>query len=212
MNDNIENENEQESVEIIDELTTLKQRAELMGIKFHPNIGVESLKAKIEEKKAATPPEVKPEYNPHASEELATIAAAQALEGVETFTPLQKQTAAQINMQKRQAALRLVRIRVTNMNPIKGNMKGEIFSVGNSQIGFVKKYVPYNAEQGWHVPQIILQHMQQKKFMSFQEVKIGNKKVKKHKLVPELAIEILPPLTAKELEALKQRQLMAAGQ
>jgi len=30
-------------------------------------------------------------------------------------------------------------------------------------------------------------------------------------LIPELAIEILPPLTTKELQELKQRQLMAGG-
>lgn len=205
------NENEetmdQESTgeEKVDELSLLKERADIMGITYHPNIGKEKLRAKIEDKKAGV---VDPEQ---AAEEAATIEAAQASGAAETFTPMVKETAAQITARKRKEALRLVRVRVTNMNPLKGNLKGDIFSVGNAQIGMVKKFVPYNAEQGWHVPQIILTHMQSKKYMTHYETKVGNKKIKRHRLVPELSIEILPPLTAKELEALKQRQLMAAG-
>lgn len=191
-----------------DELSLLKQRADIMGIKYHPNIGIKKLKDMIEEKKEA--PVTPVVYDPYAGEEAATIQAAQA--AGDTFTQPQRETTTQVNMRLRQEALKLVRIRVTNMNPLMGNLKGEIVSVGNAQIGFIKKYVPYNAEAGWHVPQIVLNQLQQKKFMTHYEVKVGNKKIKKHRLVPELAIEILPPLTAKELQDLKQRQLMAAGQ
>jgi hypothetical protein len=180
-----------------------------MGIKYHPNIGAKKLAALIEEKKEA--PTKSSETDEYADEELDTIVAAEEMANADTFTPMVKQTAAQLAAKRKQDALRLVRIRVTNMNPLKGNLKGEIFSVGNSQLGFIKKFVPYNAEQGWHVPQIILSHMQEKKYMSHFEVKVGNKKIKKHRLVPELAIEILPPLTAQELQDLKQRQLMAAA-
>ena len=193
--------------EPVDELALLKQRADLMGITYHPNIGVEKLKAKIEEKKEAVF-SIQTEF---AGEEAATIQAAQDAADGDIFTQGKKETIAQINMKKRQEALRLVRIRVTNMNPLKSNMRGEIYSVGNSQIGFVKKFVPFNCDAGYHVPQIILTHMKEKKFMTHFEVKIGNKKIKKNKLVPELAIEILPPLTAEELQELKQRQLMAAA-
>jgi hypothetical protein len=195
------------AAEVVDELGLLKQRADLMGIKYHPNTGVAKLRALIEEKKAA------PVADPNAAEEAETIQAYQDIENVPTLTPLVQETAAQLAMKRRKEALRLVRVRVTNMNPLKGAMLGEIFSVGNSQVGFVKKYVPYNAEAGWHVPQIILQQMQAKKYMSHYIVKENGKPVNKHRLVPELAIEILPPLTAQELQDLKQRQLMAnAGQ
>jgi hypothetical protein len=215
MNDDISKEAEGKdestgAAEPMDELSMLKQRADLMGIKYSPNIGVASLKAKIEEKKTA-PVEPAPVDAAYAAEELATINAAAAVANGDIFTQGVRETPAQINMKRRQEALKLVRIRVTNMNPLKGNLKGDIFSVGNSQIGFIKKFVPYNVDAGWHVPQIILTHMQQKKYMTHYEVKIGNKKVKKHRLVPELAIEILPPLTAAELQELKQRQLMASG-
>jgi len=196
------------AAEPMDEMSLLKQRADMMGIKYSPNIGIDKLKAKIEEKKSAPVATTDPSQM---AEELETINAAAEVAGGDVFTPGLRETPAQLNMKRRQQALRLVRIRVTNMNPLKGNLKGEIFSVGNSQIGFIKKFVPYNAEAGWHVPQIILTHMQEKKYMTHFEVKVGNKKIKKHRLVPELAIEILPPLTAAELQELKQRQLMASG-
>lgn len=206
-----EQEGRDESIgaaEPMDELSLLKQRADMMGIKYSPNIGIDKLKAKIEEKKAAPVAGADAKY---LAEELETINTAAEVANGDVFTPGLRETPAQLNMRKRQEALRLVRVRVTNMNPLKGNLKGEIFSVGNSQIGFIKKFVPYNAEAGWHVPQIILTHMQGKKYMTHFEVKVGNKKIKKHRLVPELAIEIMPPLTAAELQELKQRQLMAAG-
>jgi len=195
------------TVEPMDELALLKQRADRMGIAYHPNIGIEKLKTKIEEKKEG----IVSAKNEYAGEEAATIQAYEDVVDGDTFTQGRRETPAQINMRKRQEALRLVRIRVTNMNPLKSNMRGEIYSVGNSQIGFIKKFVPFNCDAGYHVPQIILTHMQNKKFMTHFEVKIGNKKIKKNKLVPELAIEIMPPLTAEELQELKQRQLMAAA-
>jgi hypothetical protein len=126
-----------------------------------------------------------------------------------TFTPLYKETPAQLKAKRKQEALKLVRIRVACMNPVKANMKGDIFSVGNSEMGMIKKYVPFNAEQGWHVPNLILQEMKNKKFVSHYTVKVGNKMVNKHKLIPEYSIEILDPLTPEELKDLANRQLMS---
>jgi hypothetical protein len=198
-----QNMNEDEvTVEQPDELGLLKERADLMGITYHPNIGIEKLKAKIEEKTKGVQP-----LDEYAEEEAETIrTAAQVEKDYDGSRPMTKQ---QLKAKKRREQLRLVRIRVANMNPIKAALKGEILSVGNADIGFVKKFIPFNAEQGWHVPQIILTQLQAKKFMTHYEVKMGNKRVKKHKLIPEYSIEILPPLTAKELEALRQRQIIA---
>lgn len=201
--ENIEEQQSQDS----DELTLLKERADLMGITYHPSIGVEKLKAKIEAKKAG--PDV---TAAQAQEELDTISEATQLQ-IDARVPAKAvPTPRQQAAIRREKALRLVRARVTCMNPIKGNMSGDIFQAGNSELGVIKKYVPFNAEQGWHIPQIILNMIQKKKFMTFYETKIGTKKIKRQRLVPEYAIEILPPLTPQELQALKQRQLMAQGQ
>lgn len=203
--------NEELNEEVVDvqpdELTLLKQRAEVMGISFHPNIGLAKLKEKIEAKTSGDNV-----ADAHLAEQLETIDEAARVDAAAVVPARAVPTPQQQKMERRKKATRLVRIRITSMNPLKSNMKGEIFSAGNSEVGMLKKYVPFNAEDGWHVPQIILTMIKNKKFMTHYEVKQNGKKVKKNKLVPEYAIEILPPLTPKELTELKQRQLMAKGQ
>jgi hypothetical protein len=197
-------ETEMDAVEdTMDELAVLKQRADIMGIKYHPNIKLESLKAKVAAKLDG---EV---GNGYEDEEIETINTATKAMAADTFTPLKKETPAQLKEKRKQEALKLVRIRVSCMNPVKANMKGEIFCVGNSEMGMIKKFVPFNAEQGWHVPNIILQEIKNKKFVSHYSTKIGNKTVNQHKLIPEYSIEILDPLTPEELKDLANRQLMS---
>jgi hypothetical protein len=191
----------------VEELTLLKERATLMGVTFHPNIGADKLKEKIAAKQA--PPKA-PEY---ADEQADTILAAEAIGRANTFTPGVRETPMQLKTKRKQEALKLVRVRVTCMNPNKSNIPGEIHSVGNGELGMIKKYIPFNADQGWHIPNILLQSLKSKKYMSHYEIKIGNKRIKKHRLVPEYAIEIMPALTGTELNELKQRQIIAsAGQ
>ena len=216
MNEEYSQENEDFSDEItseepMDELSLLKERATLMGIRFSPNIGIDTLKARIEEKKASLQTSEFSESSSYAQEEYVSIEAAQQAAAGAKVEPKAQPSAYQQRMARRDKALKLVRVRVANMNPLNSNLKGDIFSAGNSELGMIKKFVPFNAEQGWHVPQIILDVIRNKKFMTHYEVKIGNKKIKRNKLVPEYSVEILPPLTPEELEALKQRQLMAEG-
>ena len=216
MNEEYSQENEDFSDEIaseepMDELALLKERATLMGIRFSPNIGIDTLKARIEEKKASPQTSESSESSSYAREEYASIEAAQQAAAGAYVEPKTQPSAHQQRMARRDKALKLVRVRVANMNPLNSNLKGDIFSAGNAELGMIKKFVPFNAEQGWHVPQIILDVIRNKKFMTHYEVKVGNKKIKRNKLVPEYSIEILPPLTLEELEALKQRQLMAEG-
>jgi len=204
-----ENEVTSGTAEKPSELDLLKERAEVMGISFHPNIGIEKLKAKIEERQS--PPEIA-EPQPYAEEEAATITQAAAANDLDVFTPGVKETAQQIQNKLKKDALRLVRVRVTCMNPIKSNMPGDIFNVGNAVTGGIRKYVPFNGEP-WHVPNIILQHMKDKKYTAYYEVPVPGKrhKAKKTRQVPEFAIEVLPPLTSQEMKDLRQRQAMAAS-
>lgn len=163
-----------------DELTSLKKRADVMGVKYHPNISVDKLKAKIQEsldeKSEAPEPSVKPKVvssklNPH---------------------------------------LELVRVRVTCMDQSKANQSGIIFTVGNSKVGTIKKYVPFDVE--WHIPRLMFETMKEAKTQLFFTVKDdkGND-ITKSKSVNTYAIEVLPPLTEAELKDLAQRQAMANG-
>ena len=164
-------------------LDELKDIADGLGLKYHPTISAAKLADKIEE--FATEPEEVP------------------------VAPAQKKTPKEI----RQAATKLVRVRVTCMNPAKRDWDGEIFMVGNRHTGTLRKYVPYGVD--WHVPQMILDMIKARQCQVFQSVKRrtagGDISSREGKLVKEFAVEILPPLTEKELAELAQRQAMAAG-
>lgn len=177
---------------VVDELTSLKQRADLMGLKYHPSISVEKLRDKITAALASDGP----------AENDAPAAEAEAAPVEETL--------AQRRSRKRREANELIRVRVSCMNPAKKEWDGEIFTAGNSLVGSFTKYVPFNAEDGWHVPRIILNQIQQRQAQIFVNSKDnkGNT-VRTGKLIKEFAVEILPNLTPEELADLAQRQAMA---
>jgi len=175
-----------------DELTSLKARATQMGLTFHPSIGVEKLREKVAAHLAGEAP----------SNDEAAPAAAPAEAKAETEHQKRKRL--------KDEALALVRIRVTCMNPAKKDWEGEIFTTGNAAIGSVKKFVPFNADEGWHVPKVIYQMIKDRHCQVFVTVKDGRgNAVRKGKLIKEFAVEVLPQLTAEELHDLAQRQAMA---
>lgn len=178
----------------IDELATLKARADMMGIKYHPSTGIDKLKAKIDLKLAG-------------KEEL-VVKSKEYPEGYVTDAEF-KDEAFRL---RKQTAGKLIRVRVTCMNPSKKEWDGEIISVGSSKIGTYKKFVKFNTEEGWHIPFIIYEYLKEKKCAMYHTVQDnkGNK-VRKSKLVNEFNIEVLPALTKEELKDLAQRQAMEAG-
>ena len=192
-----------------DELTLLKQRAKMMGIKHHPSIGLDKLKVKIKDfQEIAKKANVK-----EAREALRAKEAKEAIvapEIVMTNDVSMPETKGQKRARMVKEAGRLVRVRISNMNPNKKEWEGDIYTVSNSVVGTFKKYIPYNNDEGWHIPQIILTHLQERMCQVFYTVKNSRgAKVRKGKLIKELAIEILPDLTAVELKDLATRQAMA---
>ena len=178
----IENE---DVLEVPNELQSLKARADLLGISYHPSIGVEKLREKVN---AAVDTPAEEVALPVSTEE----------------------TEQEFRLRKRNEANALVRVRVTCMNPSKREWDGEIFTCGNSNIGTFRKYVPFNAEDGWHIPRVIFNHLQERMCQVFTTVRDsrGNS-TRQGKLIKEFAIEVLPQLTAEELHDLAQRQAMA---
>lgn len=166
-------------IQSITELATLKARADMLGVKYHPSISLEKLREKVN---AALAPEER------------DAAAAPVVDRA----AMQRQ------------ANELVRVRVTCMNPAKKEWEGEIFTVGNAVVGTIKKYVPFNADEGWHVPRFILDQIKARECQVFVTVKgpRGNT-TRQGKLIKEFAVEILDPLTEEELHDLAQRQAMA---
>ena len=177
------------------ELENLKVRAEKLGVKFHPSISADKLREKIKAAQAEGEGSVGEQPK------------------VESATGAVEESPAAKKLRLKREGLKLVRVRITCMNPTKKEWEGEIFTVSNNAVGTVKRYVPYNAEDGWHVEQILLNQLRERQCQIFVTEKDsrGNK-IRKGKLIREFAIEVLDPLTEEELRELAQRQAMAKGQ
>jgi len=191
--------------EEINELDVLKARAKQMGITFHPNIGLEKLKLKVN-KSIEGSSEPEPEEKVEEPKSQVKVAPRQRGPSVGLETKAQK------NARLRREATRLVRVNVTCMNQNKKSWQGEMFSVGNSSIGMVKKFVMFNTPDGYYVPQIILKQIQARKFQTFVKSRDAhNNELNNGKLVPEFSVQIMTPLTSVELAELAQRQAMSGS-
>ena len=183
----------EDTSEDFDELTVLKHRADMLGIKYHPSTGLDKLKAKI---------------NNTLGTAENTSSSAEVPKDFKILT--HKEFKQERKARAKKLANALVRVRVTCMNPAKKEWEGEIFSVGSAKLGTFKKYIPYNVE--WHIPHIMYESLKERKCAVFHTVKdhLGQK-IRKSKLVPEFSIEVLPPLTKKELEDLVRKQAMSGS-
>ena len=194
-----------EQVQQPSELDMLKSRAKLMGIAFSNNIGIDALKTKIEEHKKAS--EAKTQ----------TQALAQTNEQQpEAQTENQKKKAKTISLRAhlQKEKMKLVRLRITNLDPKKKDLPGEILTTGNEYLGTVRKFVPFGeaTDNGYHVPYCLYEMMRDRKFLSIKTRK-GPKgqTIVEQQMVREFALEILPPLTEAELARLSAAQLSAGG-
>jgi hypothetical protein len=101
-------------------------------------------------------------------------------------------------------AMKLVRVVVTPNDPTMVNYPGLIFSVGASGLNngrMIKKFVPFNNEEGWHVPQIILNQIEYGQMQKFKTITRANgDKVLEPYLTKKFNVRILDPLTPEELK------------
>lgn len=181
-----------------DELTLLKDRARHMGISHSPNIGLEALRKKIADKLSG-----------ETDAAPAAAADAEEPEAVE-LNPAQRRR------QIRRDALALVRVRITNMNPSKADLPGEIFTVANKYLGIVKKFIPYGeaTDNGYHIPKVLYDQLKDRKFLQVKTKPNPRNPAQievERRWVPEFGIEILPALTEEDLKRLANQQAAAAG-
>lgn len=172
----------------LNEIDLLKSQADLLGITYHPNIGLDKLKEKI-----------------------AFATSKEVVEEVVEAKPAKSE--AQIRAEAAAEATKLIRIRLTCMDPSKADFHGEIITVGNDVVGNVKVFVPYRPEfytNGYHVPNIIYKFLVERKYSALKTIK-GPRGFEETRGVQAnmYAIEVLPPLTEKELKELAIEQ--AAG-
>lgn len=174
-------------IEAPSELDSLKARADMMGISYHPSIRVDKLRDKVN---------------------AAVLSTGEVEEPV--IPSIRTETEDDVRRRLKLAASELVRVRVSCMNPNKKEWDGEIFTVGNALVGTFKKYVPFNAEDGWHVPRIIYNQLTERQCQIFYSDRDerGNS-IRKSRTIKEFAVEVMTPLTSEELQELARRQAMA---
>lgn len=186
---------EQTSEQATDELSMLKSRARLLGVEFSNNIGLETLRERVRAK-------IEGESKP-------TVEAAPELVAPENIGK-PKQTFREECVAE---AMKLVRVRITNLDPKKKELPGEIFTVANEFIGTVRKYVPYGevTDDGFHLPYCLYENLRDRRFLNIRTVKGKNGQIRvEQSWALEFAMEVLPQLTQVELDKLANAQ-KAAG-
>lgn len=188
---NIDQTQDENTSEEVTELSLLKQRATMMGIAFSNNIGIEKLRERINEKLAEE------------------VAEEKSIKSVEKKAKTLRQTIMEENM-------RMIRLRITNLDPKKKDLPGEIITVANEYLGTVRKFVPFGevTEQGYHVPYCIYKLLKSRKFLNIRTIKNPQEPLKpiiQQSWVNEFALEVLPQLTAEELAKLATIQSASGG-
>ena len=187
----------------------LMARARLLGVEFSNNIGIDTLRQRINAKLDADDSLAEPEIE-EVEEVLAPAATINALTGEASNAP--KKTLRETIHDEQ---MKLVRIRVTCMDPKKKDLHGEVFTLANEHLGTVRKFVPFGeaTKNGFHVPYCIYTMMEERRFLNIRTVKdrrTGRDEVQSN-YAKEFAMEILDPLTPIELAQLANAQAAAGS-
>ena len=189
------------------ELASLKARADTMNLKYHPSIGLEKLREKVNAAINGDPPPDDSDTPPGAPDAPPAGPDAPVAPAVPKAETLEQKRA-----RLKREANALIRVNITCMNPAKREWPGEIFTVGNAAVGTIKKYVPFNTSDGWHVPAMMLTQIRERMCQIFVTDKTKHGvTTRKGKLIREFAIEVLEPLTQPELDELARRQAMTGS-
>ena len=188
----------------VDELTLLKERAKVMGIPFSNNISLETLRKRVADKMEGK--DEAPEVNALTGDpEIAQAMAAKPLNQQANAVALRKLMHA--------TQMRLVRVRITNMDPKKKDLPGEIWTVANEYLGTVRKFVPYGeqTDDGFHIPYCLYRLLDSKRFLHIRDVKDRTTGIVRQDKVwaKEFSLDVLPTLTQGELDRLAAAQAAA---
>ena len=106
-------------------------------------------------------------------------------------------------------AMKLIRVIVRPNDPLKLESGGEIFTYGSNVINngkAVKKYVPFNNEEGWHIPNIIYQNIIATECQIFKKVTRNGQDTMEAVKIKSYNVEVLPALTQDEIDKIAIRQ------
>lgn len=159
------------------QLTALKAKADLMGIQYSPNIGLDTLRERVNKHLQDT------EQNQQQSVNATAVA-----------------------IDTRMESMKLVRVIVTSMDQTKKDYPGEVFTVSNAVIPTIKRFVPFGIETHVEKILLdVIKDKQCLQLVEDSQAKI--KGMKKKKIIRAYAVQELPQLTVEELEELRKAQL-----
>lgn len=235
--ESLENKTPEELLAIVDETEdkeVLRFIANELEVSFSGNTGVGTLKeklipvltAKIEEQADSEEDENDPVVQAlkAKNESVATTAAEAAPKPKRGILDLPRTRLAEMNPRQaglkeverraivRAKALRLHRVRVSNLDPADSAVPGAIITVYNKYTGKVSKFIPFGEENeyGYHIPEILLNELKSRTYNLRKEIKrAGNTfGIKEYRTVQmkKFSIEELPPLTKQELRDLGNDQ------
>lgn len=165
----------------------LEQKAKRLGIGFNARTPDDLLKLKIEDKLKETE-----EGN------------SKAVENANSEKGTDSEKLARDKQYKE--AMQLVRVIVTPTTASEQEYAGEVFTVSNSLVGTVRRFVPFGNDNGWHIERILLNTLKEKKIQIFKEKRVDGQVIKEGRLLPAYSIVELPPLTEDELKKLADSQ------
>ena len=184
------------------ELASLKARAKQMNLTHSNNIGLDALRKRVSDALEGKAVEPEPE-------------AVNALTGkkdvAESTAPKRPyNNAAALRKMMQEEQMKLIRVRITNLDPKKKDLPGEIFTTGNEYLGSVRKYVPYGevTDEGYHIPFCIFKQLEARRFLNIRTIvdRVTKQTRTDSSWAKEFALEVLPPLTQAELNQLAAAQ------
>ena len=211
----------QQAVVAMDNIEDLREAATSLGIKFSGNSGMANLKGKIVDfldQDESDEETQQPDSNDlgalssilnAATEEPIQIAKVKSRNtrlsdhDLIRMNPNNVEDAGLRRQIVRAKALRMYRVKISNLDPNDAPLNGGIFTISNKYTGKVSKYVPYGteSENGYYIPKILLDHLSQMQFPIRKEKKGNRFGVKQYQtvLTRKFNIEYMDPLSVKEI-------------
>ena len=166
-----------------DERAALEARAKVLNISFHTNISTDKLRERVNAAISGTREE-------------------------DSERPAKDESDVARRSRLKKKASRLIRVRIHCNDPAKKDWPGEYITVGNNAVGTYRKYVPYNQDEPFHLPEIIVNALREKRVQVFATKKSKNGiPVRESKSIAAYAIEVVQPLTEEELAQLANSQM-----
>ena len=163
------------------DLEVVREKANELGVKWHPAMKAETIQQKIDEYLEQNAPQV--------------------------ITPsVIHQTPAQKQAQRLRDAMALIPVTVTSMDPADASVTAVTISVGNRKIGQITKVIPFGYK--WYMPKLLVKEMEKKMFVRNAMIPLpGGTERLNTQWIKKYAIQYHPIPSPEELEELAKLQL-----